>query len=380
MWVKKETPRHDAAAAKTIFRFEVLLLSGPVSQSFVARHPEAPSRVIDMRGSHTLDDLHVTIFNAFDRYDEHMYEFQIGAKKPMDRKAVRYGLALDEADPGEKSAEATSIASLDLKIGKSFFYWFDFGDDWWHEVHLLAVNPPAEGRKRYPRIVERKGESPPQYIDWDLEDEDEDEDEDDMEDDRVVQRVERAVGAPDAQRLDEIAVLMKDFCTSHLTESYVGVCEDLLEAACGTWLPLGRGKTQSWAAGMVHAAGLINFLHDPAQKPHMKLRDIAQHFGVSPATMENKSREIREAVNMFPLDPRFCLPERMQDNPFVWLKQVAGSIVDLRTQPREVQEAALKAGLIPFMPEAPADLPLKTRKKSAKKEKSAAGKDGKKSR
>jgi len=175
--------------------------------------------------------------------------------------------------------------------------------------------------------------------------------------------------------------LIKDFCESHLTKSYVGVCEVLFKSAYGAWLPLERGKAQSWAAGIVHAAGMINFLHDPALEPHMKLRDIAQHFGVSPATMENKSREIRDAVNAFPLDPRYCLPERLSSNPLVWLQQIGGIIVDLRTQPREVQEAALKAGLIPFIPEAPeAPVAPPPQKKSAKKEsqKTGAEKDGKK--
>jgi hypothetical protein len=113
----------------------------------------------------------------------------------------------------------------------------------------------------------------------------------------------------------------------------------------------------------------------------MKLRDIAQHFGVAPATMENKSREIRDAVDAFPLDPRFCLPECLADNPFVWLHSINGIVVDFRTQPREVQEAALQAGLIPFLPEAPeapaAALPKTPRQAEKKDKKNAAAKGGK---
>lgn len=40
-----------------------------------------------MRGSDTLDDLHWAIFEAFDREDPHCYQFELGGKKPMDRKA-----------------------------------------------------------------------------------------------------------------------------------------------------------------------------------------------------------------------------------------------------------------------------------------------------
>ena len=169
---KTATPQKAVTPEKTIFRFEVQLLSGPIAPSFLAKHPEAPTRVIDIRGSNTLEELHVAIFSAFDRYDEHMYEFQVGGKKPMDKKAVRYIVPYEYADPEELSAGETSIASLGLRTRQCFYYWFDFGDDWWHKIRLLAINPPTEGKKRYPRIVESIGPSPPQYIiDWDEEEE-----------------------------------------------------------------------------------------------------------------------------------------------------------------------------------------------------------------
>jgi hypothetical protein len=94
---------------------------------------------------------------------------------------------------------------------------------------------------------------------------------------------------------------------------------------------------------------MTNFLHNPISAPYVKLRDIAQHFVVSLATMENKSREILDGLNIFPLDPRFCLPERLADSPLIWIRSLNGILVDFRMQPREVQEEALKAGLIPFI-------------------------------
>lgn len=370
MWVKTDLPQHGVASAKTLFRFEVRLLSGPVTTSFVDRHPVLPSRVIDILGSQSLEDLHWAIFTAFDREDEHMYEFQIGGKKPLDRKAVHYGITLGDAYFDEKieNAETTCIAALNLKTGRSFFYWFDFGDDWWHEVRLLTVNPPVKGRGRYPRIVEKKGESPPQYADWEDDEDVFDLDTDDDSISKTIQRIENAAAAQAQQRRDDIFALMKKFCATLLTEDYVNVCGDLLAAAYRARLPLERGKAHSWAAGIVHVAGMINYLHDPAFDPHMKLRDIAQHFGVSPATMENKSREIRDVITTFPLDPRFCLPEHMADNPFIWLKSMNGVTIDFRTQPREMQEAALQAGLIPFIPEPSATPVPQTRKKSGPKD------------
>jgi len=63
----------------------------------------------------------------------------------------------------------TTLGSLGLEVGRSFGYWFDFGDDWYHQIDVVAIDaeaPPGD----YPRVTKRVGESPPQYADWDDED------------------------------------------------------------------------------------------------------------------------------------------------------------------------------------------------------------------
>jgi hypothetical protein len=161
---------------KTIFRFQVRLLKGPMTETFLKQHKKLPMRTIDIRGSQTLEDLHSAIFKSFDRFDQHFYEFQIGGKKPDDRRSCSYGLTGfdDELYEPDEDARTTSIVSLILMPGAFFFYWFDFGDDWWHKVIFDTINPKSKGKGRFPRIVERIGESPPQYVDWDAEAEDDD--------------------------------------------------------------------------------------------------------------------------------------------------------------------------------------------------------------
>jgi hypothetical protein len=46
---------------------------------------------------------------------------------------------------------------------------------------------------------------------------------------------------------------------------------------------------------------------------------------------------------MIQLDPRWCLPNLVEENPLVWMLTVNGIVVDVRSMPREVQEI----GLIP---------------------------------
>ncbi len=50
------------------------------------------SRTLEIRGNQTLEELHKIIYKAFDRFDEHLYEFQVGGKGPHDPKSKKYGV------------------------------------------------------------------------------------------------------------------------------------------------------------------------------------------------------------------------------------------------------------------------------------------------
>jgi hypothetical protein len=143
-------------------------------------------RKIAMRGDDTLDDLHEMIFDAFDRDDEHLYSFYFpppGRKMSLRlimRDSVEYASPFTCQDtgpfsnPGLANAAKTKLASLKLKPKQVFYYLFDYGDEWWHEITVEDVDAPAE-KGKYPRVVESRGKSPPQYPD--LEDEEENEEE-----------------------------------------------------------------------------------------------------------------------------------------------------------------------------------------------------------
>jgi len=168
---KRAQPAPTPKGKDRVFTLDVFLISGPASAKFVRKN-KIISRTIEIRGRQTLEDLHEAIFEAFDREEEHLYEFQVGGKGPMDAKARKYGLPMprgpfsDETPAGDVSE--TAIGALGLGVGDVFGYWFDFGDDWWHQINVVAVAdqvPPG----KYPKVTAREGNSPPQYADADEE-------------------------------------------------------------------------------------------------------------------------------------------------------------------------------------------------------------------
>ncbi len=136
-------------------------------------------RRIAIRGDQTLEKLHKAIFEAFDRYDPHLYSFYF--PKPGVRGRERLRDAVEYTHPyvledhpfggrGLRNAAATKIEELKLEKGQSFDYLFDFGDSWEHLITVEQTDALVE-RGRYPRIVEKRGESPPQYPELDEDEE-----------------------------------------------------------------------------------------------------------------------------------------------------------------------------------------------------------------
>jgi hypothetical protein len=149
-----------AAPPANLYVLSVFLTSGPISDKFPSK---VIRRDIEIRGDQTLEDLHNAIFEAYDRWEGHAYEFQMG-KRPFDPEGPNYGIAdPDEKKPTHGDARTTTLDDLDLQNRKrAFGYWFDFGDDWLHQIQLERTEK-AIPTVTYPRVIKRVGKSPPQY-------------------------------------------------------------------------------------------------------------------------------------------------------------------------------------------------------------------------
>jgi hypothetical protein len=148
-----------AAPPAKLYVVTVFLTAGPVSEKFADK---VTSRTIEIRGDQTLEQLHRAIFEAFDRFDEHLYEFQFG-RRPFDPQGPNYGLPdPHESRKGYCDARTTTLDALDLKPDRVFGYLFDFGDEWFHQIQVERIEQ-AIPTVTYPRVIKRVGKSPPQY-------------------------------------------------------------------------------------------------------------------------------------------------------------------------------------------------------------------------
>lgn len=148
-----------------------------------------------------------------------------------------------------------------------------------------------------------------------------------------------------------IVALTDKFCQEYLDDEYAALSRELAAAlARKRPSPITRGKPEAWACGILYALGTVNFLFDKSQKPHMRADELCAAFGVSKSGGANKAKLIRDMFDMIQADPRWYRPNQMDENPLAWLIQVNGFIVDARSMPREIQEAAYQKGLIPYIP------------------------------
>ena len=135
-------------------------------------------RIIDASENCTFEDLHETIFSAFDRYDPHLYSFFI---TKTDTKNLRTIWSAPEITHPENtddflgfgrkkmSVATTKIGDVGLEEKDVFHYLFDFGDNWWHRIRVQSIREGAIKRKHI-QVVKKAGMSPRQYPDDEYDD------------------------------------------------------------------------------------------------------------------------------------------------------------------------------------------------------------------
>jgi hypothetical protein len=139
-----------AQAPKLIYQFKITLLDVK---------PAVWRRMQVTDG--TLDELHARIQTAMGWTNSHLHQFEIRGRRYGDPEL------LDDGWGDAEFIDSTSVQLSQLLARKRkpfrFYYEYDFGDGWRHEV-VYEGAVPAEPRVKYPRCVEGAGACPPEDV------------------------------------------------------------------------------------------------------------------------------------------------------------------------------------------------------------------------
>lgn len=128
-------------------------------------------RRVAISSEQTLADLSSVILESVEFDSDHLDEF---IYKNASGRTVRISHPYADGSP---STDQVQIQDLQLPVGASMTYVFDFGD-WWEFTVQLEKIDTNDTRINCRDILERRGESPEQYPEyWDEEDEEEEDEE-----------------------------------------------------------------------------------------------------------------------------------------------------------------------------------------------------------
>jgi hypothetical protein len=106
----------------------------------------------------TLERLHRSLQFIMGWTDSHLHEFQAGD--------VRYGTAHRDFDWDADeivSERRTRLHQVLQRPKDRLLYWYDFGDDWRHDIVLEKILPREPGMK-YPSVLAGKRACPPEDV------------------------------------------------------------------------------------------------------------------------------------------------------------------------------------------------------------------------
>ena len=115
----------------------------------------------------TMSELHLIIQVAMGWEDCHLFQFS--DKKERPKISAQREMEGDDfwGSPHGDTYDADELFLLEFlehTDGKTFWYWYDFGDDWWHKISIQKVtkNDLAEFVDETPACTEAAGLCPPE--------------------------------------------------------------------------------------------------------------------------------------------------------------------------------------------------------------------------
>jgi hypothetical protein len=120
---------------------------------------QAVTRVIKISARCTFTDLHYALIDSIDFDDGHLWMFSL-LGSPGDPLA---GVGPENVDGLPLNSDEITLGEA-LAVGQTYFYLFDFGDEWQFCLTVLDYLPDEDNVS--PTVVAREGSDPVQYPSW----------------------------------------------------------------------------------------------------------------------------------------------------------------------------------------------------------------------
>ncbi len=96
------------------------------------------------------------------------------------------------------------------------------------------------------------------------------------------------------EKYQTIIEITDTFTNNNLNEEYDRLIRYAAAALCRKRpSPLATGKASTWACGITHAIGMVNFLFDKSQTPHINSSELYKKFGVGQSTGQDRTGKIK---------------------------------------------------------------------------------------
>jgi hypothetical protein len=110
-------------------------------------------RRLEVRASTDLSKLHMTFQDALGWTNSHLHSFYIDGKE--------YGYEDEDGELDTIDEKGVKLYKLFSVTTPGFWYLYDFGDHWQHDVQIEGILPAKQGVK-YPRCVDGARKCPPE--------------------------------------------------------------------------------------------------------------------------------------------------------------------------------------------------------------------------
>jgi len=83
------------------------------------------------------------------------------------------------------------------------------------------------------------------------------------------------------EKYQAIVEITDSFSRENLNDEYAQLIRYAVAAVCRKRpSPIETGKANTWACGVTHAIGMVNFLFDKSQTPYISAKELYKKFGI----------------------------------------------------------------------------------------------------